>query len=220
MNECSALQMLALPGVGPSSVEKIINIRRAFGHVTMEHLQSIKRLRITQEMIEKLDFSPCEPRRRGGKEESDESDYDDCHSATTRQKTTGSDPLFQPLISQSLAAQQSPPPLAAQQPMPYFYPPYMAPSPQSYYGQLPAPWYPPPPQQYASTPTRAMALHTPTKLRNNSSGNTPSKRDVKMPNTFTYNGSAKWRSFFKKFSTFADKQGLDAKERKIICATV
>ena len=98
--------------------------------------------------------------------------------------------------------------------MPYFYPPYMAPPPQGYYGQLPAPWYPPPPQPYASTPPPAMAMHTHTKSKNNSSGNTPSKIDVKMPNNFTYNGSAKWRSFFKKFSTFADEQGWDAKERK------
>ena len=208
------MQMLALPGVGPSSVEKIVNIRKAFGHVTMEHLQSIKRLRITQEMMEKLDFSPCEPHRHGGEDESEESDDDGSHSASTQIRSTGSSLMSQPQIHTTPAAQQQTPPLAAQPPMPYFYPPYMPPPTQGYYGQPSAPWYPPPPQPYASPLAPANTLPTSAKSKNNSSGNIPSKRDVKMPNTIAYNGSSKWKSFFKKFCTFADEQGWDARERK------
>ncbi|CAG2188812.1 unnamed protein product [Mytilus edulis] len=58
INSCSYEELRLLPGVGNVIADKIMSMRETLGNIQPEHLMEIPRLKITEALIDLIDFSP------------------------------------------------------------------------------------------------------------------------------------------------------------------
>ena len=58
INSCSYEELRLLPGVGNGIADKIMSMRETLGNIQPEHLMEIPRLKITEALIDLIDFSP------------------------------------------------------------------------------------------------------------------------------------------------------------------
>ena len=57
INQCSYQELLTLPGVGPRIAEHILDIREGKGFITEDDLSGISYLRVTFNLLDRVDFS-------------------------------------------------------------------------------------------------------------------------------------------------------------------
>ena len=60
INYCLGRELLSLPGIGERFADEILRIRQEKGNIELEDLRSIRGLRITDELIDLIDFRPYE----------------------------------------------------------------------------------------------------------------------------------------------------------------
>ena len=61
INYCLGRELLSLPGIGERFADEILRIRQEKGNTELEDLRSIRGLRVTDELIDLIDFRPYEP---------------------------------------------------------------------------------------------------------------------------------------------------------------
>ena len=57
INICSNEELMSLPGIGAKGVDKILELREAKGDLELDDLNQVPYLRITQQLIDCLDFT-------------------------------------------------------------------------------------------------------------------------------------------------------------------
>ncbi|VDH99671.1 Hypothetical predicted protein [Mytilus galloprovincialis] len=93
INSCSYEELRLLPGVGNVIADKIMSMRETLGNIQPEHLMEIPRLKITEALIDLIDFSPHQTQQlewqQGPNENIEKRDYSRNHNPNQQTSQLG-----------------------------------------------------------------------------------------------------------------------------------
>ena len=198
---CLGRELLSLPGIGEHFADEILRIREEKGNIELNELRSIRGLRVTDELIDLIDFRPYELSNKEAQRDIKTQNIQ--HSGLINPSTYSNEGSSVPFHFNPSV----PPPMTQ-------YPPqtigaYGSP----YYGEQER-------RSYNSFYPQGGArdLYGVNRRQDwvddNSNTRAHSYKPVTVPRHISYDGTWSWRSFFVRFTTFAQEQQWTGRQRK------
>ena len=243
INYCSARELLDITGIGQASVDRIMDLRGERGDLSVADLKEIPHLKVTEEMVDRIDFSPFAPVRRNADEQEPKMSTYKSGSARNWEPTQTTSYSTEwnrqpPQVWQQSKEWHTQPPSSWNQPTSGWHAQSMQPPTSGWQTQPTQQWQRPPmkaqEQSYSAwqsqgpppmqppsgwqpqgwqQPPASPAWQSPPQ-RLNASHQGGGTKYPPIPRTISYDGTGSWRAFYAKFHSYAEEQQWNGKQRK------